>query len=377
MNTENKKILVMGVGTGGINAVNYMIEKNLEKVEFCAVGMDIQILTGSKAPKKVLLECPNRKNGLGAGGNPAIGEKAALESKEKISKVLEDIDMLFLVTGLGGGTGTGATPVIAEIAKEKGIMCVCVATTPFKFEGKVRKRQALYAIEKIKDKQNGCDAIILISNDMIMEGKTGIDYRTTLKDAFLVIDSLLMEAIQVIIAHINNSWQFDVSFGDIENILKNGGVSSFLSVHAREADDINRICSNIKDYQNDDYPIKYAKRFIISIFGNPDIKMSDVKEAIEPFLSYISDDAEVVFSCITDDDMKDEMRLTVIGLDYDKKYVEQRIAKRQALDLEMQEEIMEVEKKFLERHALLDQEKFEEIEKIKDKFKKKWEENNE
>ena len=214
--STNANIKVVGVGGGGGNAVNRMIASGLSGVEFWAMNTDAQVLEMSSAPRKVQLGT-KLTNGLGAGGNPQVGEKAAEESREDITVALDGADMVFVTAGMGGGTGTGAAPIVAKTAKEMGALTIGVVTKPFKFEGKKRLQYALAGLEKLKE---NVDALIVIPNDKLMEV---VERRTTFKDAFSVVDEVLLSGVQGISDIILVGGLINVDFADVKTIMQSSG----------------------------------------------------------------------------------------------------------------------------------------------------------
>ncbi|MBF1349448.1 MAG: cell division protein FtsZ, partial [Megasphaera micronuciformis] len=215
---EFAKIKVIGVGGGGNNAVNRMIESGLQGVEFISVNTENQVLEVSKADEKIQIG-EKLTRGLGAGANPQKGEQAALESKEDIMKVLQGADMVFVTAGMGGGTGTGAAPVVAEIAKELGALTVAVVTKPFTFEGKRRKEQAEKGAAYLKEK---VDTIITIQNDKLLQV---IDKKTPLNEAFTVADDILRQGVQGISDLITTTGLINLDFADVEAVMKDQGLA--------------------------------------------------------------------------------------------------------------------------------------------------------
>lgn len=305
------KIKVLGIGGGGSNAVNSMIEDGeIKNVEFIAVNTDAQALLANKAPTKIQIG-ENLTRGLGAGGNPEIGLKAAEESAEKIKEFLTDSDMVFLAAGMGGGTGTGAMPTIAKIAKECGALTIAVVTKPFAFEGTRRMVVAEEGIEKVKEV---VDTLIVVPNQRIMEI---VDQKMSLREAFRVVDRVLGQGVQGISDIITVPGLVNVDFADIKTIMSNAG-SSLLGIGtgvgenraqnaARQA-----ISSSLLEIS-----IEGAKGVLLNITGGPDMTMTEVDQAAKVISAAADADANIIFGAAIDDNMVDQIKIVVIATGFD------------------------------------------------------------
>lgn len=305
------KIKVLGIGGGGGNAINSMIEENeIKGVEFVAINTDAQALLMNKASVKLQIG-ENLTRGLGSGGNPEIGFKAAEESKEKIKEFLEGADMVFLAGGMGGGTGTGAMPVIAEIAKEMGILTIAVITKPFVFEGTRRMVVAEEGIENLKDK---VDTMIVIPNQRVMEI---VDKKMTLMEAFKIIDGILGQAVKGISEIITVPGLINRDFADVRAIMEDAG-SALLGIGTGTGE--NRAQNAAKMAISSpllDVSIEGAKGILFQITGGPDLTMSEVEEAANLISQGADADANIIFGANIDEKMIDQIRITVIATGFD------------------------------------------------------------
>lgn len=305
------KIKVVGIGGGGCNAINSMIGVNqIKGVDFIGVNTDAQALLTCQAPTKVQIG-ENLTRGLGAGGDPEIGRQAAEESREKLKEYLRDTDMVFLTCGEGGGTGTGATPIIAEIAKELGGLTVAVVTKPFHFEGTRRMVTAEEGIMNLKDK---VDTLIVIPNQRLLEV---IDKKMTLLEAFRVTDSVLGQGVQGIADLITMPGLINVDFADVRTIMTSAGTSLMgigtgvgenrAATAARTA-----IASPLLEIS-----IEGAKGVLFNITGGSDLTMAEVDEAAKQIASAVDPDANIIFGATIDENMIDQVKLTVIATGFD------------------------------------------------------------
>ena len=302
------KIIVVGVGGGGNNAVNRMIDEQIAGVEFIAINTDKQALQLSKAP--TLLQIGDKiTKGLGAGARPEIGEKAAEESSEEIAAALKGADMVFVTCGMGGGTGTGATPVVARIAKEQGSLTVGVVTKPFRFESKTRMNNALAGIEKLKE---SVDTLIVIPNDKLLEV---VDRRTTMPEALKKADEVLQQGIQGITDLINVPSLINLDFADVKTILKDGGVA-IMSTGFGEGE--NRVTKAIDDalhsplLNNND--IFNAKKVMLNVSFCPasELMMEEMNEVHE-FMSKFREGVEVIWGVAMDNTLEGRVKITVLA----------------------------------------------------------------
>lgn len=305
------KIRVLGIGGGGGNGVNSMIrESNIRGVDFISINTDAQALLNSQAATKVQIG-ENITRGLGSGGNPEIGQNAAQESREKIKEMLEGSDMVFLTAGMGGGTGTGATPVIAEVAKEVGALTVAVVTKPFLFEGTRRMVQAEEGIEQVKGK---VDTLIVIPNQRILEV---VDKKLSLLEAFRVADSVLSHGVQGISDIITLPGLINVDFADVKAIMSDAG-SSLMGIG--EGNGENRAQHAARQATSSpllEVSMEGARGVLFNITGGPDLTMSEVDEASKIIAAAADPDANIIFGATIDENMKDKMRITLIATGFD------------------------------------------------------------
>ena len=301
------RIKVVGVGGSGKNAVNHMIESRLEGVEFIAVNTDTQDLHHSKAKKKIHIG-KNLTKGLGTGMNTTLGQRAAEETKEEMLEALKGADMVFIACGMGGGTGTGASPIIAKTSKEIGALTVAVVTKPFFFEGAQRMRLANSGLENL---QREVDALIVIPNDKLL---TNIEKHTTAKDAFKMCDEILHEAVEGISDLITTPGIINVDFADIRAIMENAG-SALMGVGKASGE--NRAVEAAKaaiNYPLLDVSINGAKGVLFAIAGGDDLTMNEIQEAAKVITESIDPDAKVIFGAIKDERLKkNEIKITVIA----------------------------------------------------------------
>lgn len=300
------QIKVIGVGGGGGNAVNRMIEAGIKGAEFIAVNTDKQILNFSKATHKIQIGEKSTK-GQGAGGKPEIGEKAAEESREIIVDLLQGTDMVFITTGMGGGTGTGAAPIIASIAKEMGILTVGVVTKPFKFEGRQRMKIAEQGIGKLAE----CvDSLIVIPNDRL---KYVSDQRITLKNAFEKADEVLLQGVRSISELIKLPGFINLDFADVTSVMSNAGYAHMGVGHATGKDKAEEAANMAVTSPLLETEIKGAKGVIISIKSSEDIDLDDVEVAADIITQAADPDAVITWGVAYDETLEDEMVVTVIA----------------------------------------------------------------
>lgn len=301
------KIKVVGVGGGGCNAVNTMIRSGLTGVEYIVANTDAQALHASLAETKIQLGSEVTK-GLGAGANPEVGRKAALEDYDKINEVLDGADMVFITAGMGGGTGTGAAPVIAKLAREMGALTVGVITKPFGFEGKKRMRQAEAGI---KDLRECVDSLITIPNQKLLTlaGET-----LTLIETFKRADEVLLNAVQGISDLINNTGLINADFADVSTVMKNKGLALMGTGIAEGADRaIKAATAAISSPLLEDVSIDGATGIIINITGASSLSIQEANEAMTLIMEAADEDAEIIFGTVIDENMSDEIKVTVIA----------------------------------------------------------------
>lgn len=311
-NSAFAKIKVVGVGGGGNNAVNRMINSDLSGVEFIVVNTDHQALEGSKANNKIQIGSKLTR-GLGAGADPEVGRKAAEESREDLRAVLEGADMVFITAGMGGGTGTGAAPVVAEIAKELGALTVGVVTKPFTFEGRRRAQQAESGITELKDR---VDAIITIPNDKILQI---IDKKTPMNEAFSYADDVLHQGVQGISDLISKPAFINLDFADVKTIMQDAG-STMMGIGAASGDtraiDAAKLAISSKLLETS---IQGAKGILFNITGGESMSMMEINEASEFIYSVADPDATVIMGAGYDSEMGDNIRITIIATGFDGK----------------------------------------------------------
>lgn len=305
------KIKVIAVGGGGGNSVNHMIEESqIEGVEFIAVNTDAQVLLNNPAETKLQIG-EKLTRGLGSGGNPDMGRQAAEESKEKIKELLLDSDMVFLTAGMGGGTGTGATSIIAQAAKEAGALTVAIVTKPFAFEG---TRRMVVAEEGIEALQPNVDALIVIPNQRLMDV---IDRRTTLSDAFKVVDSVLSHGVQGISEIITTPGLINVDFADVRAIMKDAG-SALLGIGTGVGDNRAQMAARAAiSSPLLEVSIEGAKGILFNIAGGLDITMAEVDEAARIISESADADANIIFGATINERLSDQMRITVVATGFD------------------------------------------------------------
>ena len=307
MTTEadtSAKIIVIGVGGAGNNAVNRMIDENIGGVEFIGINTDKQALTLCKAPTLIQIGEKLTK-GLGAGAQPEIGEKAAEERMEELSSAVKGADMVFVTCGMGGGTGTGAAPVVAKIAKEQGILTVGVVTKPFKFEAKQRMVNALSGIDRLKE---SVDTLIVIPNDKLLEI---VDRRTTMPDALKKADEVLQQAVQGITDLINLPALINLDFADVSTVMKDKGMAHIGIGNAKGDDKAIEAVKLAVASPLLETTINGATHVIINISG--DISLMDANDAASYVQDLAGDNANIIFGAKYDESMTDEATITVIA----------------------------------------------------------------
>ncbi len=309
---EGARIKVIGVGGGGGNAVNRMVRTGLEGVEFIVANTDLQALANNAAPTRIQIGGKLTK-GLGAGADPDIGRRAALEDTDKLIEVLSDADMVFVTTGLGGGTGTGAAPVIAGLASELGALTIAVVTKPFKFEGKRRANQADRGLTELRD---AVDTVITIPNERLL---ATIDRRTPLPEAFCAADDVLRQAIQGISDLILVPGMINLDFADVKTIMSGMGFAimgtgtGFGDTRATDA-----AHGAISSPLLEDASVKGARGVILNITGGPDFSLAEVNEAATIIQEAAHEDANIIFGAVIDPEMEGKVKITVIATGFDR-----------------------------------------------------------
>ena len=304
------KIKVIGVGGGGNNAVNRMIESGVKGVDFIVANTDLQVLNDAKAPTKIQLG-KSLTNGLGAGANPGVGRDAALESKEEIIAALDNADMVFITCGMGGGTGTGAAPVIASIAKDLGALTVGIVTKPFSFEGKRRMDQALNGLEDLK---KHVDTLIVVPNDRLREL---IDKTTPLLDSFKEVDNVLRRGVQSISDLIQVSGLINLDFADVKTVMENRG-NALIGIGLGVGE--NRATEAAKQAVSSpllETSIHGATDAIVNITGGTNLALSEVAEALEVVRAAANTDINTIFGAVINENLNDELIVTVIATGFE------------------------------------------------------------
>ncbi len=299
-------IKVVGVGGGGNNALNHIISNGLKGVEFIAANTDVAQLNQNLANTKIVLGEQLTK-GKGAGSDPEIGFKAAKESADMIKEILQGADMVFITAGMGGGTGTGASPVIAEVAKETGALVVAVVTKPFIFEGKVRIKQALEGIKNLQDK---VDALIVIPNDKLLEIS---DKKMALLDSFKLADEVLRQAVQGVTDLILRPGLINVDFADVRAVMSNAG-SAIMGIGEASGED--RAVMAAKAAINSplmETPMQGAKGILFNVTGGNNVGIHEIKEAAQVITEAAAEDAIIIWGHVLDSEMDDKLQITVIA----------------------------------------------------------------
>ncbi|MBR6399244.1 MAG: cell division protein FtsZ [Lachnospiraceae bacterium] len=298
------RIIVVGVCGGGNNAVNRMVDETIGGVEFVGANTDKQALSICKAPTVVQIGEKVTK-GLGAGGRPEVGEQAAMESEDEIRDLLEGADMVFVTCGMGGGTGTGAAPVVARIAKDLGCLTVGVVTKPFRFEAKKRMDNALTGIEKLKD---NVDTLIVIPNDKLLEI---VDRRTTMPEALKKADEVLQQAVQGITDLINQPALINLDFADVQTVMTDAGIAHIGIGESRGDNKALEAVQQAVESPLLETSIQGAEKVIINIRG--DISLMDANDAASYVQDITGDDANIIFGAMYDDSVADACTITVIA----------------------------------------------------------------
>ncbi len=304
-------IKVVGVGGGGSNAVNRMIAQGVQHVQFIAMNTDLQALRRCQAPTKLPLGA-KLTGGLGAGGVPEVGEKAALEDKEEIKNVLKGADMIFVTAGMGGGTGTGAAPVVAQVAKEIGALTVAVVTKPFDFEGRKKNQLAQEGIEKLR---NAVDTLIIIPNQYLMNV---VERRTPIREAFIRADDVLRQGVQGISDLITVPGDINIDFADVRTIMKGRG-DALMGIGIGMGDNraVDAATNAINNPLLEDARIEGAKGILVNVTGGNDFSLAEYEEIIKIITSNADDDALIISGTSVDETIDDEVHVTVIATGFD------------------------------------------------------------
>jgi cell division protein FtsZ len=309
--SENAVIRVIGLGGGGNNAVNRMIETGLRGVEFVAANTDAQVLATSLADVRIQMG-DHLTKGLGAGANPEVGEKAAIEDRDRIAEALRGADLVFITAGMGGGTGTGSAPVVAEVARELGALAIAVVTTPFAFEGPRRMRQAEEGLRRLEDK---VDALIVVENQRLL---SALDRKVRLNDAFRVADRVLYHGVRGISDVINVPGLINVDFADVKALLQGAG-TVLMGIGAGRGENVAEDAANSATHS----PllargVEGARNLLINVTGSEELTLADATEIVEKISEATEvDDVNVLFGVTYDEDAADEVRVTVIAAGFD------------------------------------------------------------
>lgn len=304
-------IRVVGVGGGGCNAVNRMIRESVGGVDFIAINTDNQALLLSDAPTRVRIG-EKLTRGLGAGGNPEYGEKAATESLEDLHEVLNGSDMVFITAGMGGGTGTGAAPLVAKVAREEGALTIGVVTRPFMFEGSQRTRAAEEGIEKLKE---SVDTLIVIPNDRLLELT---DRRVSLTESFSMADDVLRQGIQGVSELITVPGLINLDFADVKTIMSQGG-AALMAVGTGEGEDRARIAAEQAiSSRLLDVTIDGARGILFNVTGGPNMSLYEVNQAAAIIRETAHPDANLIFGAVIDENMGDALRITVVATGFER-----------------------------------------------------------
>ncbi len=304
------RIVVLGIGGGGSNAVNRMIQAGVRGVDFVAINTDAQALAGSDAPTRIRIG-EKLTRGLGAGGNPTIGEKAAEENAEAIADLVRDADMVFIAAGMGGGTGTGAAPVVAQIAQQSGALTVGVVTRPFKFEG---ARRASNAVEGLSNLRQHVHTLITIPNDRLLDV---IDRKTTIEQAFMEVDDVLRQGIQGISELITEPGLVNLDFADVKSIMSESGAALMAigrgTGESRAADAARMaISSPLLDIN-----MEGARGVLLNITGGSDLALSEINEAADIVSQAADPEANIIFGAVIDPRLENEVKITVIATGFE------------------------------------------------------------
>ena len=312
-------IKVIGIGGGGGNAINRMIEAGIEGVEFIAVNTDLQALSSNKAGLKTQIGNQLTK-GLGSGGRPDTGKQAAMEDTERLIEIIEGADMVFLTTGLGGGTGTGATPIFANLASEMDILAIAIVTLPFEFEGRIRAKQAQEGLDELK---SAVDTVISIPNERLLET---VNLDTSIQDAFKMADDILRQAVQGISDLITKPGLINLDFADVKSIMKGMGMAFMgTGIASGENRAVDAAQKAISSPLLVDTSIEGAHGVLINITGGRDITLLEVSKSSQLIHSLAHPDANIIFGTVIDEGMKEMVKVTVIATGFDQ-MAEDRIA---------------------------------------------------
>lgn len=316
-------IKVVGVGGGGCNAIDRMIDEGLQGIDFVAINTDAQALQLSKATMRVRIG-EKLTRGLGSGGNPEQGRKAAEESADELYEVLRGSDMVFVTSGMGGGTGTGACPIVSQIAKEVGALTIGVVTRPFTFEGSRRIQTAEAGIAKLKEQS---DTLIVIPNDRLLQI---VDKRANLQDAFRMADDVLRQGVQGISELITVPGLINLDFADVRTIMSEGGAALMAVGVAKGEERAREAAEKAISSQLLDITIDGARGILFNVTGGPDLTLFEVNQAAAIIKETAHPDVNLIFGAVIDPNMKDEVRITVIATGFERAGVPRRIVEPQS-----------------------------------------------
>ena len=306
------KIKVVGVGGGGGNAVNRMIKSGLSGVEFWLMNTDLQVLVDGQTKNRIQLGASSTE-GLGAGGDPSVGEKAAEEASQSITQALEGADMVFITAGMGGGTGTGAAPVVAKIAKELGILTIAVVTKPFTWEGKKRQRQANVGLEMLKE---SVDAVIVIPNDKLLQV---VDRQVTLQESFIIVDEVLLRGVQGISDIITVPGIINVDFADVKTVMQSSGSALMGIGRAQGEGRAIKAAEMAINSQLLESSIDGASGIIVNITGSSNMTLYEINDATSVINNVVNEDADVIIGTAINEAFQNEIQITVIATGFAEK----------------------------------------------------------
>ncbi len=303
-------IKVIGVGGGGGNAVNRMIQSGLSGVEFWLMNTDLQVLVNGKTNHRIQLGSSSTQ-GLGAGGDPSVGEKAAEEAQQEITQALEGADMVFITAGMGGGTGTGAAPIVAKIAKQLGILTIAVVTKPFSWEGKKRQNQANSGIDKLKE---SVDAVIVVPNDKLLQV---VDRQVSLQESFVIVDEVLLRGVQGISDIITVPGIINVDFADVKTVMQSSGSALMGIGRAQGEGRAVKAAQQAINSQLLESSINGASGVIVNITGGPDMGIHEISDAASIIHDAVLDDATVIIGTAVNENIQGEIQITVIATGFE------------------------------------------------------------
>lgn len=312
MGANPTNIKVVGVGGGGGNAVNRMIKSGLSGVEFWLMNTDLQVLVNGQTQNRIQLGSSSTQ-GLGAGGDPSVGEKAAEEAQQEITQALEGADMVFITAGMGGGTGTGAAPVVARIAKELGILTIGVVTKPFSWEGKKRQNQANAGLEKLKE---SVDAVIVVPNDKLLQV---VDRQVSLQESFIIVDEVLLRGVQGISDIITVPGIINVDFADVKTVMQASGSALMGIGRAQGEGRAVKAAQQAINSQLLESSINGASGVIVNITGGPDMGIHEISDAASIIHDAVLEDATVIIGTAVNENIQGEIQITVIATGFELK----------------------------------------------------------